>query len=62
MVPERESGGNFMKDRKIHGESNVWSAAQRQKKIYGFVVHAGFGGNLWISWLWQTVSIGMVMC
>ena len=24
-----------LKDRKIHGESNVWSTAQRQKKIYG---------------------------
>ena len=34
-----------MKDRKIHGESNVWSTAQRLKKIYGFDVHAGFEGN-----------------
>ena len=34
-----------MKDRKIHGESNVWSAAQRHNKIYGFDVHAGFEGN-----------------
>ena len=25
----KESYGNFTKDRKIHGESNVWSAAQR---------------------------------
>ena len=24
-----------MKDRKIHGESNVWSAAQSQKKMLG---------------------------
>ena len=31
-----------MKDRKIHGESNVWSTAQRQKKICGFDAHAGF--------------------
>ena len=30
-----------MKDRKIHGESNVWSTAQRQKKINGFNVHVG---------------------
>ena len=30
-----------MKDRKIHGESNVWSAAQRQKITCGFDVHAG---------------------
>ena len=29
----------------IHDESNVWSAAQRQKKIYGFDVHSGFEGN-----------------
>ena len=29
----------------IHGKSNVWSATQRQKKIYGFDVHAGFEGN-----------------
>ena len=31
-----------MKDRKIHVEGNVWSTAQRQKKIYGFDVHVGF--------------------
>ena len=31
-----------MKDRKIHGESNVWSAAQRERKIYRFNVCAGF--------------------
>ena len=36
---------NFTKDGKIHGESNVWSAAQRQKKIYGCDVHAGLEGN-----------------
>ena len=34
-----------MKDREIHGESNMWSTAQRQIKIYGFVVHAGFERN-----------------
>ena len=34
-----------MKDRNINGESNVWSAAQRQKMIYGFDVHAGFEGS-----------------
>ena len=33
-----------MKDRKIHGDSNVWSAAQR-KKILRFDAHAGFEGN-----------------
>ena len=32
-------------DRKIHGESNAWSAAQKRKKIYGFDVHVGFDGN-----------------
>ena len=31
-----------MKDRKIHGESNSWSAAQIQQKINRFYVHAGF--------------------
>ena len=31
-----------MKDRKIHGESNVLSRAQSQKKICGFDAHAGF--------------------
>ena len=34
-----------MKVRKTNGESNVWSAAQRQKKIYKSHVHAGFEGN-----------------
>ena len=31
-----------MKDEKIHGESNVWSTAHGQKKIYGFDVQVGF--------------------
>ena len=30
-----------MKDKKIHGESNVLSIVQRQKKIYEFDVHDG---------------------
>ena len=34
-----------MKDRKIYDESNVWSTAQRQTKIYRFDVHAGLEGN-----------------
>ena len=34
-----------MKDRKIHGECNVWSSVQRQKKIYRFNFHVGFEGN-----------------
>ena len=32
MVPERKQDGNFM-DGEIHGESNVWSTAQRQKQL-----------------------------
>ena len=36
---------SFTKDREIHGESNVWSAVQRQKDIYGFDDHAGFEGR-----------------
>ena len=44
-----------MKDRQIYDESNVWSTAQRRKKIYGFDAHVGF------EWLWQTVFVGMVM-
>ena len=34
-----------MKDRKIHGESNMWNAAQKQKMFYGLDVHAEFEGN-----------------
>ena len=37
MVPERMSDLSFMKERNIHGESNVWSTAQRQKDIYRFM-------------------------
>ena len=32
---------NVTKDRKTHGEGNVWSTAQRQKKIYRFDVYDG---------------------
>ena len=39
-MPDRD--GMSTKDRKIHGDKNAWSAAQRQKKIYGFYVHVGF--------------------
>ena len=46
MEPERKRDWNFTKDRKIHGESNVWSADQRQKKIYGFDVHFLFVRNV----------------
>ena len=28
--------------REIHGESNVWTTAQTQKKIYEFYVDVGF--------------------
>ena len=45
MVPERKRDGNFLKNRKIHGENNVLGAAQRQKKIYRFDVHAEYEGN-----------------
>ena len=31
MTPERNRDGNFTKARQIHGEINMWSAAQRQK-------------------------------
>ena len=31
-----------MKDREIHGESYVRSAAQREKNIYGFHLYVGF--------------------
>ena len=40
MVPKREIG-IFTKDRNIHGESNVWSTAQRQKKNDGFDNYIG---------------------
>ena len=42
MVSERKGDGNFMKDRKIHSGSNVWSTSLRKKNIYGFDVNAGF--------------------
>ena len=29
---DRKYDVNFAKDRKVHGESNVWSTAQRQKR------------------------------
>ena len=29
MVPEVNQGENCLKDREIHGESNVWSSAER---------------------------------
>ena len=34
MVPERKLDWNFTMDKKIHGESNQWSTAPRQKRIY----------------------------
>ena len=33
--------GNFSYNRMIHGERNVWSIAQRLKKIKGFHVDVG---------------------
>ena len=41
----KESDVGIFPRTEIDGESNVWSTAQRQKKIYGFGVHAGFEGN-----------------
>ena len=35
---ERDRDGNFMKDREIHGERNVWWTVQRWKKNYKFDV------------------------
>ena len=32
-VPEGKRDWNFTKDRKIHGESNVWSTAQRSTDL-----------------------------
>ena len=29
MVSERKQGENFVKDKEIHGERNVWSTVQR---------------------------------
>ena len=45
MVPERKWDENVTKDRDMHGESNVWSTAQKLKMIYRFDVHVGFEGN-----------------
>ena len=33
MLHERKRDGNFTKDRKFHGESNVWSTIKRFKKV-----------------------------
>ena len=45
VVLERKRDGNFMKDRKIYGENNVWGAAQRLKKIDVFDIEVGFELN-----------------
>ena len=34
-----------MKDREIFSGSNMWSAAQRLKKIFGFDVHVTYEEN-----------------
>ena len=57
----KEGDENFTKDRKIHGESNVWCTAQRQKKIYRFDIHAGFEGD-YGSVGYGKVFGGTVMC
>ena len=40
MVPDINE--NATKDRKIHGESNVWNTALSCREIYGFAVHVVF--------------------
>ena len=60
MVSERKLNLNFTKDIMIHGESNVWSTAQRQKRSMDLMFMLGF--NLLIGWLWQAVFVDMVMC
>ena len=42
MVPEGKLDWNCMKDREINGVNNVWSTAQRLKKIYRFDVSVVF--------------------
>ena len=32
-MPERKLDGNLRKDREINGKSNVWTTAERYKKI-----------------------------
>ena len=50
-----------MKDWEIHGESNVWSTAQRWKRSTYMMFMLGLRETIEISWLWQTVFVGMVM-
>ena len=48
-----------MKDRNIHGESNVWSTAQRQKKIYGSIDdHAGLAMDNSVCWFCYVLRQG----
>ena len=56
-----------MKDRTIHCESNVWSAAERQEKILELDVNAGFelnhrlvGYSKHCSLVWSCVEERMV--
>ena len=42
MVPELKRELNLAMDREVHGESNVWSTAQRYENIYGCGVDARF--------------------
>ena len=41
MVPEGKRDGNFTKDRKIHGESNVWSQLKDRKICTGLMFMLG---------------------
>ena len=41
MVPERKRNGNFIKEREIHGESNMLITAETLKKRQGLDVDTG---------------------
>ena len=46
MVPEGKRYGNFMKNRDIHGGSNVWSTAQRLKRSMDLMLVLGMNGTM----------------
>ena len=51
---------NCTKDKESHGVSNAWSAANRQKKMYGFDTE--LDGNHGSAGYDKQVCVGMVMC
>ena len=51
-----------MNDRKIHGENNVWSTAQRHKKITDLMFMLGLNETIDQLALASSVFVGMVMC